>query len=326
MNNQKQTELNDIEAALRSAGAQVDNGASEDSVVLPSLDKTAEPETTAKSEVPQEGDPKKETPETQKVTSDKSETKSPEKDAPQEDPKETKFVKAKKDAERRDRSWKALEEEKAQTRKREEELIAREKALQEKEEKLTQKPSEDRSKVLAEIAERYEKAAKDFEAEGKKEMAEACREKAKAILEVVENGKKDAAESKKKEFAKKWDDNLAEEVKANPDLNDAKSPLYEGVRKILDQKPVLNTYPEGIKDAVAIAKLRIEHAKLSGLVPGLQKELTEAKAKITELEKAVQIPGAGGTQRGSPKSFTDMSVDEQGQFLRQEAMALDDGG
>jgi hypothetical protein len=324
----------DLEAMLRNAGDAVDNGAPDAAIELPSLDKTSDTEAsethktadTTKQDSTNVDDPAKK----QKVKSDKSETKTPEQKALDDkanadDPNDSKFTKAKKDAERKDRSWKALEAEKEATRKREEELIAREKAIKEREEK-TSKPSDEEQNRLEAAATKYDQAAKDFDNEGREDMAEACREKAKAIRKVAEQKKEEFVTAKKKEFEDRWDGNLQKLQDENPDLKDPKSSLYNRVEHILAQKPFLRSHPDGIVDAVTVCKMKMETERLGALVPDLQTKLTAAQARIKELEESTQIPGAGASERGrATKDFNQMTADEQGEHLRREALAADEG-
>jgi DNA repair exonuclease SbcCD ATPase subunit len=330
--NEQQPQLDEIGAALLKAGGAVDSGAPDAAIELPSLDKKDAPKAASAPKVedkptvqdlPPDGDKK---PEVQKVESDKSEikTQTEKQTEVKDDPNESKYVKAKKDAERKDKSWKALEQEKAEIRKKAEEIEARAKALEEEKAKL-QKPAEDRSEVLLETAKKYDEAAKEFESKGRDDLAEACKAKAKACRELIEKNKTEALASKQKEFNARWDKHVEVLTKENPELADAKSELYQDVEKVLRDRSVLTTYPDGIRDAVQLSKLRLEHKKFSVLVPDLQKQLTEAKAKITELEKSTQIPTAGASSRGrASRPFNEMSKGEQEQYLKSEAMALDE--
>jgi hypothetical protein len=214
----------------------------------------------------------------------------------------SRFAKAK---ERQEKSWAQLNSEK-ETLKREREDFDRLRKEHEERVARTEKQFS---------PEEYEAAAKKFEDAGKFDLAEAARDKAAALRKNPDQGKQqqDAAS---REWTLKAGIDFPEVAKAN-------SPVQVRVAQLLKEEPELKAHPKGIYMAARLASL--EH-ELTGAKAGAasvsvkDKEITELKTKIKELEQAT-APGHGGAAtvpRGA-KSFGELSDEEQYAELERQA-------
>ena len=137
----------------------------------------------------------------------------------------------KKSNERLNRNWDKLNEEKAALKKEREELEA-----------LKQQHQDDQTSPddYRELAERYKE-------DGETELAELALEKAKEV-----EARKTASEQNKvaESIQSDWTENLKDLQEQYPELKDSSSEMARGVGNILDQRPHLRAYSEGIQDAV----------------------------------------------------------------------------
>ncbi len=190
----------------------------------------------------------------------------------------------KKSNERLDRNWDKLNEEKAALKKEREELEA-----------LKQQHQDDQTSPddYRELAERYKE-------DGETELAELALEKAKEVeARKTANEQSKVAES----IQTNWTENLKDLQEQYPELKDSSSEMARGVENILDQRPHLRAYSEGIQDAVEFVVSKIAAKK----VESLQKENGDLKAQVDELTKQTSVTGAPPGRESTPKNFDDMS-------------------
>ena len=190
----------------------------------------------------------------------------------------------KKSNERLDRNWDKLNEEKAALKKEREELEA-----------LKQQHQDDQTSPddYRELAERYKE-------DGETELAELALEKAKEVeARKTKNEQAKVAES----IQSDWTENLKDLQEQYPELKDSSSEMARGVENILDQRPHLRAYSEGIQDAVEFVVSKIAAKK----VESLQKENGDLKAQVDELTKQTSVTGAPPGRESTPKNFDDMS-------------------
>ena len=190
----------------------------------------------------------------------------------------------KKSNERLDRNWDKLNEEKAALKKEREELEA-----------LKQQHQDDQTSPddYRELAERYKE-------DGETELAELALEKAKEVeARKTANEQSKVAES----IQSNWTENLKDLQEQYPELKDSSSEMARGVENILDQRPHLRAYSEGIQDAVEFVVSKIAAKK----VESLQKENGDLKAQVDELTKQTSVTGAPPGRESTPKNFDDMS-------------------
>jgi hypothetical protein len=253
-----------------------------------------------------EGDGTEKAPGTEEPAGDESSTEG--KSATESD-KGSKFAK---EQERREKSWKALNEQKEALQKEREAFERQRQELEAQRKQATEKPAPKSSE-----ADEYEAVAKDFEAEGKHDLAARAREKAGEIRRREEQTSQQA---RQQEFLSKWNDNLSKEVEANPDLSNPETALHKDVAALLKKMPILSTYPEGIRDAVEYIKTKHE----AGSAADLRKQVEEHKKKIEELNKRLEPSGSfPAPLPGGKKSFDQLSEKEQEAELRRLAEEAD---
>ena len=232
---------------------------------------------------------------------------------------QTKYSRAKKTKERANKTWREVNDAKAGLKKQQAELDSERKAIQDQQ-----------TKSLAEISQRsansryspdeYEAIAKEFEDEGDHANAEAAKKAAEQARSAVAD---QDAKSQQAKFVAKWDTNRKAAATEHKDLNDQESKLFTMVGQLLERKPVLTQYPEGITDAVegAVMYLQADRAE------SLEKQVSELKKKVAEYEEKTQLNGSqpGGNVL-EVESFDNLPVDQQRSELMKAMQAADDTG
>ena len=279
--------------------------------------------------VPQAEEPDQESVETEDKPSEEVEPEKPADDSSsgEEKPEETeedkkpqtKYSRAKKTQERANKTWREVNAEKSALKKERAELDSERKSFQEQQ-----------TKSLAEISQRsansryspdeYEAIAKEFEDEGDHANAEAARKAAEqARSAVVEQD----AKKQQAKFVAKWDTNWKAAATEHKDLNDQNSELFKMVGQLLERKPVLTQYPEGITDAVegAVVYLRANRSE------SLEKQVSDLKKKVAEYEEKTQLNGSqpGGNVL-EVESFGNLPADQQRAELMKAMQEADDNG
>ena len=237
----------------------------------------------------------------------------PDAQAKTEPAEESKYAKAK---DRLGKQWGKLTEEK-EVLKREREAAATEKAEAESfKTKALQEVKEARQN--ADIRpESYEEVAERFAEEGRDDLAKAARDKAAAMRDSL---KKERAEFERNRAETAWAKNFQELVNVSPELATDGSELNSAVKHILKQRPVLQTYPDGIKDAVEVARFYIEGKKAQEIT----KERDSLLQKVQELEKKLQPGGASASPIERSKQFDSLGSDAQKEYLLSRFRESDD--
>ena len=232
---------------------------------------------------------------------------------------QTKYSRAKKTQERANKTWREVNDAKAGLKKQQAELDSERKAFQDQQ-----------TKSLAEISQRsansryspdeYEAIAKEFEDEGDHANAEAAKKAAEQARSAVAD---QDAKSQQAKFVAKWDTNWKAAATEHKDLNDQESKLFKMVGQLLERKPVLTQYPEGITDAVegAVMYLQADRAE------SLEKQVSELKKKVAEYEEKTQLNGSqpGGNVL-EVETFDSLPVDQQRSELMKAMQEADDNG
>jgi hypothetical protein len=254
----------------------------------------------------------------------------PDKNAkPGEQGKESQYAKAQKEAERRDRSWKALEQEKAEFRQQEAtlrtQLDTMKRELQQLQAARSAGPARDEHGATAET---YDRLAKRYADEGNDEMAQAAQERADRLRRqtpVVHQPAAQAEQWKTPEFQQEWKRHTEELVAAEPALNDPQNPVLKAANTLLSDKnwaPYFLARPDGIRAAVEVARL----VEKSARIDAIQKELADAKAENQRLTK---LTSPRGSHPSAPpngnKRLEDMSDSEAHDEIRRIAAAADRG-
>ena len=236
-----------------------------------------------------------------------------------EEKSKSKYSRAKKTQERANKSWREANAEKNSAKKERAELEAERKAFEEQQsvsrEEITQRSAQSRYSP-----EEYEAIAQEFEDEGDHANAEAAREAAKQARKAVAD---QDAKSQQAKFVAQWDTNWKAAASEHKELNDQNSELFKMVGQLLERKPVLTQYPEGITDAVegATMYLRANRAE------SLEKQVSELQKKVAEYEEKTQLNGSQpGGNILEVESFDKLPVDKQRVELMKAMQQADDSG
>ena len=283
--------------------------------------------TAKKSSMPQVEEPEQDSVVTEDKTSEEPEQPADDKPSEEEqteqsksgEKSQSKYSRAKKTQDRANKTWREVNAEKAALKKEREELAAQRQAL-----------TEQQDKSLAEIQQKtatsryspdeYEAIAKEFEDEGDHANAEAARKAADQARSAV---KEQDAKAQQAKFVSAWDTNWKSQAKEHKDLNDQDSELFKMVGQLLERKPVLTQYPEGINDAVEGAVMYLQANRSASL----EKQVSDLKKKVAEYEEKTQL---NGSQPASNilqvESFDKLSTDKQRAELMKAMQQSDDSG
>ena len=229
-----------------------------------------------------------------------------------EQKKPTRYEKAKS---RLEKEWDDVREEKARL-KAERESIEQAKAQRETSQSGSEVQKTGNRRFTAED---YREAAKSYRDEGRDDLAKLAEQKS---TEIESEDRKEVEQKTQAELKSAWDKNLLDEVDSNPDLKDSKSQLYKAVSEMLQNHAILRNYPAGIKDAVGIAKVKLQAETASEL----KKKVAEYESELAQLRKAT-TPGSGQpTGPAKTKAFHELSLDEQERELMKMAGEFDRNG
>jgi hypothetical protein len=227
----------------------------------------------------------------------------------------TKPSKVEKGNVRLDKSWKKHNEEK--------ESFATEKAEFERDReefKRHQAQNTDEYKdVDGYTAQDYERAAQNWEEEGEYDRAEWAR---KQVSKVGTEAQQKAQVAQSAVFQEKWSANFEKAAENNPDLNNRTSELHQNVLKLIEEKPFLASYPDGILDAVEISKMKTQKSEVAGLKESLKKSQEE----VEEYKSKLSIGGSPPAGRPGDTSFDALSEGDQMKRLENLAAEYDSRG
>ena len=273
--------------------------------------------------VPQAEEPEQES----VVTEDKPSEVEPEKPVDEEKPEQaedeekskSKYARAKKTQERANKTWRDVNAEKSAVKKERQELESQRKAFEEQK-TVSRDEISQRSANSRYSPEEYEALAKEFEDEGDETNAKAATKAAEQAREAVAE---QDAKSQQAKFVAKWDSNWKAATAEHKDLNDQNSDLFKMVGRLLEQKPVLTQYPEGITDAVEGALMYLQADRSTSL----EKQVSELKKKVAEYEEKTQLNGSQpGGNILEVESFEKLPVDQQRAELMKAMQHADDTG
>ena len=281
--------------------------ASGDTDQKPATDEKAETKQEASSEVSATEEKSEEA--KSSLTTQPSEDKS---ESASEQKKPSRYEKAKG---RLEKEWEDVRAEKARL-KAEREAIEQAKAQREASQPGSETPKIGNRRFSADD---YREAAKSYREEGRDDLAKLAETKA---TEVETEERKEIEQKTQTELKSAWDKNLLEEVEANPDLKDSNSSLYKAVSEMLQNHAILRNYPAGIKDAVGIAKIRLQAETASDL----KKKVAEYERELAQLRKATTPASSQPSGPAKTKSFSELSLDEQERELMRMAGEVDRNG
>lgn len=242
--------------------------------------------------------------------------KQPEKDpnakpdpAPDTKKAETDFAKKQAEVARRDKSWKALDEEKQKFRAEEGALRSEVDTLRRELTQLKQRPAPSAGPAKDEhghTAEDYAQLARSYRQEGRDDLAEAAlaradklrHQPATATAPTHAPGSPEAFAAP--EFQKEWQGHVQAIIQAEPDLAKAEHPLVRATNALL-QDPTygrfFKTHPDGIRAAVEVVKIM----RTADEGRKAQEELKAAREELKKLgaEKA-RLDGLLQPRSGQP--------------------------
>lgn len=248
--------------------------------------------------------------------------------------KETPFTKAKGEAERRDRSWKALEEEKATVRADKARAEAEAATLRREMETLRNAqpvgPTKDEHGATAED---YRGLAKRYRAEGNDELAEAAQARAEKLATTASRPAAASATTfDSPEFQAQWKGHTEKLIASDPTLADPENAVVKAANTILKDPTYgrfFKSHPDGINAAVEVARLLQANAagqQTRQALTTTQADLTKAKAEVTRLTALLQPRGSHPAgQPGGGQKIEDMNPNDAAAAVMAMARAADRG-
>ena len=247
--------------------------------------------------------------------------------------KETAFTKAKGEAERRDRSWKALEEEKATVRADKARAEAEAAILRREMETLRNAqpvgPTKDEHGATAED---YRGLAKRYRSEGNDELAEAAQARAEKLATTASRPAASATTFESPEFQAQWKGHTEKLIASDPTLADPENAVVKAANTILKDPTYgrfFKSHPDGINAAVEVARLLQANAagqQTRQALTTTQADLTKAKAEVTRLTALLQPRGSHPAgQPGGGQKIEDMNPNDAAAAVMAMARAADRG-
>lgn len=247
---------------------------------------------------------------------------------------ETKFEKAKSEAERRDRSWKALEEEKAQVRAEKARIDGELATLRRELATMKQaKPTGPAKDEHGATAEDYTALAKRYAAEGNDELADAARARAEKLAkQTAPAASTGPATFESPEFQAEWKQHTQQLIAKEPELANPENPLVKAANGILTDPTYgrfFKSHPDGITAAVEVARLLQANAAAQQTTVRLKETeaaLAKEKAEVTRLNALLQPRGSHPAgQPGGERKIEDMAPEEAQAAIMAMARAADRG-
>jgi hypothetical protein len=162
----------------------------------------------------------------------------------------------------------------------------------------------------------YREAAKSYRDEGRDDLAKLAESKAEEIETESRRYNEQRAQT---EWKNAWDQNLLREVDTNPELKDSSSNLYKTVSALLQEHAILRNYPNGISDAVNLARMKLKADAASDL----EKKIAKYESEVTQLRKATTPASGQPSGPARVKAFHELSSEEQGRELLKMAAEAD---
>ena len=227
---------------------------------------------------------------------------------------ETEYSRAQKEQERKDRSWQALEAQKAEFRAQQAQWEEKARIAQLQAAQAQNQPIKKDGLTAREYYEGYLR----FKQTGDYENAAAALEVAME-LNNAEQGR--MAQQKEVQAEYMWRTDMDAAVKQLPDLGVPGSPVLQRLDTLIQQNPWIYYIPHGFLRAAEIADLLVKSDSISEL----QDENEKLRAEL-ERRNASSQPSRGGAisgARGGEKSFDDMDLDEMEDHLTRQTREAD---
>ena len=277
---------------------------SSDNSEKPTTPDNAEPKSTSNDAVVDEV-PKTETTSTSSLTTQSDEPKS-------ESASEKKQSKYQKAQSRLAKEWDDVKAERARLQAEREAIEAAKTARSSYE----AAPTEAKASSSKFSSDDYRQAAKSYRDEGRDDLARLAESKAE---EIETDGRRHNEQRAQTEWKNAWDQNLLREVDSNPELKDSSSNLHKAVSVLLREHAILRNYPNGISDAVGLAKMKLKADAASDL----EKKIAKYESEVTQLRKATTPASGQPSGPARVKAFHELSSEEQGRELMKMAAEAD---
>lgn len=250
---------------------------------------------------------------------------------------ESEFSKAKKEADRRDRSWKALDAEKNEFRAEKNRMEAEVQGLRREMATLRQQaqaaqPAKDHTGATAAD---YDQLAAKYDAEGNEDLAKAAKERANALRQKATSVDANAPAGepwKAPEFQAEWQRNVQAVITADPTLADPKNRVVGTANNLVNDPNYgrfFRAHPDGIKAAVEVAKIILASAEAGDLKNKYSELETQSKKDRAELARLNGLLQPRGSHPSGPpagaKSLEEMTDTEAEAFVRRAAAEADRG-
>ena len=228
-----------------------------------------------------------------------------------------------KDAVRLDKTWRQVNDEKDRQKVEKDRLKSEREALDQERKELERQKAERVTEFKdseGNTSDDYRKAAQNWHTEGEYERAKWAEQQAKKVEQQAQVAKQQAEQER---FRDEFQRNFDQAAEEHPDLNTRTSELYQGVMQLMQDKPFLASYPEGVKDAVQVVRMR----ETSSRVKELETKLSGAEKEIEEYKGKLSIGGSPPADRpAGSKSFDDMNDSEREKALEELAGEFDRQG
>lgn len=248
------------------------------------------------------------------------------------------YAKAQKESARKDKSWQAIEAQKAAVRDEQAKIAAERQTLHRELAELrakAQAPTAPAKDEHGNTAEDYDELADKYADEGNTALAKAARERAKALRRAPAGNQATGQQAAtapqtpdSPQFQAAWQANVQQLITKDPELAKPDNPIVRTANALVndpDYGRFFRHAPDGIAAAVEVARImqQAESAKtLTTEVEMTKAELTKAKAEIDRLNKLTQPQGSPPTGAAPSRKPTDALTDDD---IRQMAAAADRG-
>lgn len=251
---------------------------------------------------------------------------------------DTKYQKAQKEAARREKSWQALEAEKAEFRQQQEQFR---KEMEEIRGQVVATPPAERKVSPAQAKDADGRTARDWQRWSEKLTADADLAEAKGEIEQAHKLRLDAkgasyraedileqaaivpaSQSAPSYSPEEWQAGCAQAVNKFPSLKDASSPLFQAAQVLLEKHDIFKATAQGPLYAAEVAALQMESAKVSGL----EAQIETQRKEIERLNGATALSGSSPARVPTSKRYEDMSPAEQEAYDLNLALSADANG
>jgi hypothetical protein len=242
---------------------------------------------------------------------------------------ETKFEQAKKEADRRDKTWKQIQAEKAAVRAEAAAIAQQRQELSAERQRQAEQARTSPDGRSQYTAQEYLNASADFKHQAAA-VLEDNPEQAKKLLDLSDKAAAQAQQAyqaeasqyqevERNKFAKTYDQTVAQEFEKNPELQDPANPIHGKLKTLLETEPIFQITADGFSKAHRVAQLLLAEESVSEL----KEKNKQLEAEVADLRKRTGIKGSGPTSQSSPKTLDQMTAGEQMAHLERLAAQHD---